>query len=121
MTPESACRALLTDINLARPVNISLIDGIWTTEGGEGPWIKGLAQVKPGVLLAGKDPVATDLVATAAMGFDPTADYPSAPFVNGVNHLNIAAKRGLGTNLLSEITVVGEKIEDVKMDFKASY
>jgi hypothetical protein len=65
--------------------------------------------------------VATDAVATAAMGFDPTADYPDEPFVHANNHLNIAAKMGMGTNLLSDIKVVGAKLDDVKMQFKVSY
>jgi uncharacterized protein (DUF362 family) len=72
-------------------------------------------------MLAGKNPVATDAVATAAMGFDPTSDYPDEPFVNGRNHLNMAAKLGMGTNRLEEIKVVGAKIEDVKMQFKTSF
>lgn len=112
---------IICDLNKARPVNLSIIDGVLTTEGGEGPWIKAMKPIKPGVLLAGKDPVATDAVATAAMGFDPTADYPNEPFVNGVNHLNIAARMGIGTNQLEEIQVVGAAIEDVKMKFTPSY
>lgn len=112
---------IICDLNKARPVNLSIIDGVLTTEGGEGPWIKALKPIQPGVLMAGKDPVATDAVATAAMGFDPTADYPDEPFVNGVNHLNIAAKMGIGTNHLEEIQVVGSPIKDVMMKFKPSY
>jgi uncharacterized protein (DUF362 family) len=112
---------VILDLNRARPVQFGLIDGIMTAEGGEGPWIQGqFAQVKPGVLFAGKDPVATDAVATAAMGFDPTADYPNTPFVNGDNHLNLAYQLGLGTNRLEEITVVGPSIEEVLMKFKPS-
>jgi len=34
------------DLNLARPVHLSIIDGIFTAEGGAGPWDKGLSQVK---------------------------------------------------------------------------
>jgi uncharacterized protein (DUF362 family) len=112
---------IINDLNKARPINLSIIDGVFTAEGGEGPWIQALRQVKPGVLFAGKDPVATDSVATAAMGFDPTADYPNEPFVNGVNHLNIAARLGLGTNRLEEIKVVGPAIKDVMMKFTPSY
>lgn len=112
---------IIVDLNRARPVNLSLIDGIMTAEGGEGPWIPAMTQIKPGVMFAGKDPVATDAVATAAMGFDPTADYPDAPFVNGENHLNLAAQMGLGTNRLEEVKVVGPSIEDVMVQFEPSY
>ncbi len=113
-------RAII-DLNEARPIHLGVIDGIWTAEAGEGPWIPAMTQIKPGLLFAGKDVVATDAVATAAMGFDPTADFPDAPFVNGENHLNIAASLGLGTNQLDQIKVVGEKIEDVTMQFTPSY
>ncbi len=111
----------IVDLNRARPIDLSLIDGIWTAEAGEGTWIPAMTQIKPGLLFAGKDPVATDAVATAAMDFDPTTDYPNEPFVHAVNHLNIAAKLGLGTNKLENIQVVGQKIDEVKMKFKASY
>jgi uncharacterized protein (DUF362 family) len=111
----------IVDLNTARPIQLGVIDGIWTAEAGEGPWIPALTQIKPGLLFAGKDVVATDAVATAAMGFDPTADYPDAPFVNGENHLNIAASLGMGTNQLENIKVVGEKLEDVTKQFTPSY
>jgi uncharacterized protein (DUF362 family) len=113
--------ATIIDLNRARPVNLGIIDGILTTEGGEGPWIQALKPIKPGLLFAGKDPVAVDAVATAAMGFDPQAEYPLEPFVNGENHLNMAAKLGLGTNRLDEIKVLGAAIDDVKLQFTPSY
>ena len=113
--------SVVMDLNRARPVNLSIIDGILTTEGGEGPWITALTPIKPGIMLAGKNPVATDAVATAAMGFDPTSDYPDEPFVNGYNHLNMAVQLGLGTNKLDEIKVVGASVNEVKVQFKPSY
>jgi uncharacterized protein (DUF362 family) len=72
------------------------------------------------VLLAGKSPVATDAVATAVMGFDPTAEYPNAPFLRGENYLNIAQSLGLGTNRLEEIEVKGVSIEEVQQKFAPS-
>lgn len=112
---------VIMDLNRARPVNLSVIDGILTTEAGEGPWIPAMTPIKPGVMFAGKNPVATDSVATLAMGFDPTAEYPKEPFVHANNHLNIAAKLGLGTNKIDEIQVVGATIDEVKKQFKVSY
>jgi len=111
----------IVDLNRARPIQLSLIDGIMTAEAGEGPWIQAMTQIKPGLMFAGKNPVATDAVATTAMGFDPTADYPNEPFVHAVNHLNLAVKAGLGTNQLEEIEVVGESLKDVTVKFKPSY
>lgn len=112
---------VIMDLNRARPVNLAVIDGIMTVEGGEGPWVQGLNQLKPGVLIAGKDPVAADAVATAVMGFDPQAEFPNPPFVHAYNHLNMARRLGLGTNALDEIKVVGAKIADVRTQFKVSY
>ncbi len=110
---------VVVDLNRARPIHLSLIDGIKTVEGGEGPWLK-IAPVNAGVLLAGKNPLATDSVATAIMGFDPTASRPTAPFLRADNYLALAASLGLGTNQISQIKVVGTPIADVRKPFKPS-
>lgn len=109
---------IITELNKSRPIHVALIDGVKSTEGGEGPWIQTFGPIAPGVLFAGKDPVATDAVATAAQGFDPTGPDYTVPYVRGRNHLNLAAAAGLGTNRLDEIEVVGASIDDVKVDFK---
>jgi len=109
---------VIIDLNRARPIHLALIDGIKTVEAGEGPWIKTMAPVEPGLLVAGRNPVTTDAVATAVMGFDPTTTPPDAPFLRSDNHLNLAHGLGLGTNRLDEIEVVGAAIEDVRYEFK---
>jgi uncharacterized protein (DUF362 family) len=108
---------VIIDINRIRTIHFSLIDGIKTAEAGEGPWIETFTPVQPGVLVAGKNPVATDAVATAVMGHDPTADYPTEPFIRCDNHLNLAAAAGMGTNKLNEIEVLGVSIEKAKYPF----
>jgi uncharacterized protein (DUF362 family) len=111
---------VIVDLNRAQPIHLALIDGIKTAEGGEVP--RGsFAPVQPGVLLAGKDPVATDAVATAAMGFDPTIEPPNAPFLRGDNYLNLARELGLGTNRLEEIEVMSNSIDDVMYKFEPSH
>ncbi len=112
---------VIMDLNRARPIHLSVIDGIWTTEAGEGPWIPAMTPIRPNLLLAGKDPVATDTVATAAQGFDPLSNFPNEPFIHGDNHLNLAAGLGLGVNRLDAIKIVGEKLADVVTPFKPSY
>ncbi len=109
---------VILDLNLARPVHLSLIDGVLTAEGGAGPWDKGLHQVRPGVLVASRDPVAADAVATAVMGFDPAAPSGTKPFTGGDNHLALAHGIGLGTNQLSEIGIAGPQIQEVLIPFK---
>jgi len=111
---------VIIDVNRIRPIHFSLIDGIKTAEAGEGPWIETFTPVQPGVLIAGKNPVATDAVATAVMGHDPTADFPNEPFIRCDNHLNLAAAAGMGTNKLDEIEVLGVSIEKAKYQFTPS-
>lgn len=108
---------IIVDLNRARRINFSLIDAVKTTQGGEGPWVKSMAAIEPGLLIAGKNPVATDAVATAVMGHDPTGDYPDSPFVRCVNHLNLAAQAGLGSNRLEDIEVLGSQIAEVETHF----
>jgi uncharacterized protein (DUF362 family) len=112
---------VVMDLNRARPVNLSLIDGIKTVDGSEGPWNNDLHSKSPGLLFGGKNPVATDAVAVAAMGFDPTADYPKVPFLRADNHLNLAYQLGLGTNRLTDIEILGPKLEDIKMKFEPAW
>jgi uncharacterized protein (DUF362 family) len=109
---------VIMDLNRARPIHLGLIDGIKTAQSGEGPWIESMSAIEPGILIAGKDVVATDAVATATMGYDPTAERPTPPFIRGDNHLNLAYELGLGTNRLEEIEVVGLAIDDVKTGFE---
>lgn len=108
----------VVDLARACPIHLAVIDGIKTVEGGEGPWIGTMAPVEPGVLLAGKNPVSTDAVSAAVMGFDPTAAYPSAPFLRSDNHLSLAQAMGLGTHRLEQIEVVGATIDDVRFEFE---
>jgi uncharacterized protein (DUF362 family) len=117
---ESVTRVpgVIVDINRANPIDFALIDGIMTVEGGEGPWIASVAPVSPGLLVAGKNPVCTDAVATAAMGFDPTTEWPTTPFLHGHNHLTMARAMELGTNVLDEIEVRGVPIAEAHFPFK---
>lgn len=102
----------------ARPIDISFIDGIETMTGGEGPWIRGsLEHVKPGVLALGTNPVTTDSVATAVMGYDPRAPKGTAPFTRCDNTLLLAERLGVGTTDLKNIEVAGARIADVRFPF----
>jgi uncharacterized protein (DUF362 family) len=77
-----------------------------------------MSQVKPGLLVAGKNPVATDAVAAALMGFDPDAPEKTSPFIGGSNHLAMAREAGMGTNRLSEIALHGPSIQEALYPFK---
>ena len=74
--------------------------------------------VSPRVLVAGTNPVTTDAVATAVMGFDPMADRGQAPFTTCDNTMRLAEERGLGTRDLKRIEVRGASIADVRFEFE---
>jgi uncharacterized protein (DUF362 family) len=103
---------IVADLVAARPVDLAIIDGIESMAGGEGPWIrsKPLRLVQPGVLIAGTNPVTTDAVATAVMGYDPRAERGTAPFTTCDNTLLLAEHHGIGTTDLKRIEVRGVPI-----------
>jgi uncharacterized protein (DUF362 family) len=107
---------VILDLNRARPIHFALIDGVMTAQGGESP--RGsFRPVQPGILVAGKDPVATDAVATAAMGFDPLVSPPTPPFIRSDNYLTMAGDLGMGSNDLRVVEVVGAALDDVEVQF----
>jgi len=124
---------ILSDLAGARPIDLNIVDGITTTVGGEGPWVPGVKFCKPGVLVVGRNPVTTDTVAMAVMGYDPRAKAGQAPF--GIRKANaqkpsegeqysdntvlVAEAAGLGSADLRQIEVRGAAIKDVLFDFDA--
>jgi len=118
--PHSIC-----DLNIARPVHLAVIDGIKNALGGEGVWNSTFRLAESHVLLAGKDPVATDSVAAYLMGNNPEARKIQLP--DGVrqcdNYLDLLHQKGIGTNQMSEIEIVGDGaglVTSVKPEYKAS-
>ncbi len=110
---------IVADLALVRPIDLAIIDGIETVAGGEGPWIRGVRPVSPGVILAGTNPVTTDAAAVAVMGYDPRADRGSAPFEKCHNTLKLAEAHGVGTTDLRRIEVRGVPIDQAKFPFPA--
>ncbi|MBV9265205.1 MAG: DUF362 domain-containing protein [Acidobacteriaceae bacterium] len=100
-----------------RPIDVAIIDGVETVRGGEGPWLRGLEKMTPGVIVVGRNPVCTDSVAMAVMGYNPRADRGTAPFHVGDNHLKLAESVGLGTTDLTRIEVVGLSIDAARINF----
>lgn len=110
----------VVDLVGARPVHLAIIDGIKSMTGGEGPWIReDLKPAAPGVLVAGLNPVNTDAVSMAVMGFDPMADRGTPPFERCDSIVKLAEDAGLGTRNLSRIEVIGPAIAEVRFDFAA--
>jgi hypothetical protein len=108
---------VITDLCAARPIQLAVVDGVETMTGGEGPWTTGLGLAKPGVLIAGLNPISTDAVCTAVMGFDPMAPGGTSTFRGVDNTMELAEAVGLGTRDLNNIEVAGPAIADVMYPF----
>jgi uncharacterized protein (DUF362 family) len=102
--PRSIC-----DLFFACPVHLGIVDGIMNAVGGEGAWNPTFAPADYQVLLAGKDPVATDSVASFLMGNDPEADSFELPDGDqSDNYLKLLSEKGIGTNEMNRIELVGD-------------
>jgi len=112
---------IVVDVCAARPIHLAIIDGITSMSGGEGRWCKDAAEIKftqPGVLIAGLNPVSTDAVGTAVMGYDnPRAVRGTKPFGFCDNHLLLAEQAGLGVADLNQIDVRGSTIAKAKCPY----
>jgi uncharacterized protein (DUF362 family) len=112
---------IVADICSARPIHLSIIDGITSMSGGEGPWCREAAPLKftsPGVLIAGLNPVSTDAIGTAVMGFDdPRAARGTKPFHFCDNHLLLAEQAGVGTADLAQIDLRGMELAKARYSY----
>jgi len=99
---EPGLKETVAAINLAVPSHLTIIDAI---EGFDGR----RSAIRLDLVIAGRNPVATDAVALAMAGFAPEEQEV----------YNFARERGLGTNRLAEIEVLGERIEEVRFDLTA--
>jgi uncharacterized protein (DUF362 family) len=111
---------IVVDVCSARPVDLAIIDGVFTIRGGEGPWVQGVAPIAPGLLIAGTNAVNTDTIATALMGFDPRAARDTAPFHGCDNTLLFAESRGLGSADLQKIEMTGLALPQAMFPFRSS-
>jgi uncharacterized protein (DUF362 family) len=112
---------IVADICAARPIHLAIIDGITSMSGGEGPWCADAGPIKvttPGVLIVGLNPVSTDAVGTAVMGYDnPRAVRGTKPFHFCDNHLLLAEQAGTGIADLKQIDVRGMTIDKAKYPY----
>lgn len=109
---------IIADLAAARPIHLSIVDGIYTMAGGEGPWNGRVWAIRPGVLAAGLNPVCTDAVCTAVMGLDPMAARGTAPFESCDSTLELAERNGVGTRDLKRIEIVGAPLEAVRFNIR---
>jgi len=119
-SPSWRVPRITVDVCAARPIHLAIIDGIMSMSGGEGPWcgVENLKPTTPGVVITGFNPVSTDAVATAVMGYpDPRAPRGVKPFQDCDNHLLLAEQAGLGRADLSQIDVRGLTIEKARYPY----
>ena len=114
---------ITVDIVRARPIHLAIIDGIETQSGGEGVALppeakRQIRPVKPGVLIAGLNPVSTDAVAAAIMGFDPMAGRGQPPFDACDSTLRLAEEAGIGARDLGSIKVAGPPVAKARFPFR---
>ena len=111
---------ITADICAARPVHLAIIDGISAMNGAEGPWCasKDVRMTTPGVLIAGLNPVSTDAVGVAVMGYDnPRAMRGTKPFDICDNHILLAEQAGVGTADLAQIDVRGLPLDQARYPY----
>jgi uncharacterized protein (DUF362 family) len=111
---------IVADVCAARPIHLAVIDGITSISGGEGPWCgDGIKFTSPGLLIAGLNPVSTDAVGTAAMGYaEPRAARGTKPFHFCDNHLLLAEQAGLGSADLAQIDIRGLSIDKARYPYQ---
>ncbi len=97
---------VIVDINSVLPPQLVVIDGFIAME-GRGPTDG--TPIKMDLIIAGKDPVATDATGARVMGIDP----------HEISHIRTAAAKGLGN--IDNVEIVGSKIEEVTYNFKRGW
>ncbi|MBI4605913.1 MAG: DUF362 domain-containing protein [Planctomycetes bacterium] len=108
------------DLLGVRPVDLAIVEGIETCVGGEGPWCPNVRPIAPGVVLAGRNAVTVDAIATAVMGYDPLAGVAQKPWY-GDNHLALLARAGVGTNDPARIEVAGLSLKEALHEFEPGH
>jgi len=112
----------IVDLGAAFPPQLVVTDGISAIQSAEGWWNGSMVSVtRPGLLIAGRNPVCTDAVAATIMGFDADAPDRTHPFVNGTNHLALARRRGLGENRISRLEVAGLGLAQARFEYLPTY
>ncbi len=112
----------IVDLNAAFPVALTVIDGISAIQTAEGWWNGSMVSVtRPGLLIAGLNPVCTDAVAAAVMGFNPDAPDRTHPFANGTNYLAMARRKGMGENRLDQLEIGGIGLEKARFEYQPTY
>jgi len=104
----TAASAVVVDMVRANKLGLVVVDGSMAME-GNGPSMGKL--VKMDVIIAGTNPVATDMVAASAMGFEP-GEIPTFAWAN---------KAGLTPVRLADIELRGDALDQVRRPFQKPF
>jgi uncharacterized protein (DUF362 family) len=103
----SGTATAIVDMVKANKIGLSVIDATMAME-GQGPSAKMGGKVfKMNLIIAGANPLATDMIAAKVMGFG----------VNEIDTFAWALKAGMKPNKIDDIQIVGEKLADVRRLF----
>lgn len=95
----------MVDLWLTTRMDLNVVDGIVGHESGA---LQQGDEVRNNLVLAGRDPVATDLVAARLMGFNP----------DDMEFADLAFQRGMGPGRYEKVKVKGGKVEALARRFK---
>lgn len=125
---EAGIHQIIVDINKALRPDLVVISGVFGMEGrGASVYLSGKpvdvnSRVGGALVIAGTDPVAVDATATRLITKDwrpvPEDSQLGSPWY--VHHLRMAYEQGLGNINAANIHIVGEKLEDVQMNWEPS-
>ncbi|MGD0021626.1 MAG: DUF362 domain-containing protein [Smithellaceae bacterium] len=98
----------IVDMVKANKIGLNVIDATMAMQ-GQGPSVsQGGNLIKMNLIIAGTNPLATDLVAAHAMGFEP----------DEIDTFKWAHKAGMKPDEIDDIQIVGEKLSDVRRPFE---
>jgi len=109
---------IVADVVAARPIDLAIVEAVHSMAGGEGPWVRPSRPIRPGVIVAGTNCVATDAVSMAVMGYDPMAMRGTPPFEKCDSTLALAEELGVGPRDLRRIEVVGTPVREAMFKYR---
>lgn len=103
----SGTASAIVDMVRANKLGLTVIDASMAMQ-GQGPSVGGGGQlVKMNLIIAGTNPLATDMVAAYIMGFQPRE----------ISTFFLAWKAGMGPSTLNGIEIRGEQLQNVRKNF----
>jgi uncharacterized protein (DUF362 family) len=102
---EVAVSKLIADVCSIQKCDLTLLDGIAVMHYASMDPKAKPTFIKPNLMVAGYDMVATDAVGTRILGMDPSK----------ILHIALSSQRGVGESDLAKIELLGKSIKDVEL------